>query len=51
MRISLKFLADVFTIVVLFLGTGAFMSLLMDTSDPNKVTDGSLLMQLGWSLI
>jgi exopolysaccharide production protein ExoQ len=51
MRISLKFLGDAFTIVVLFLGTGAFMSLMMDTSDPNKVTDGSLLMQLGWSLI
>jgi exopolysaccharide production protein ExoQ len=51
MRISLKFLGDAFTIVVLFLGTGAFVSLLMDSSNPNQVTDGSLLTQFGWSLI
>ena len=51
MRISLKFLGDAFTIVVLFLGTGAFISLVMDSSNPNAVTDGSLLTQFGWSLI
>src|SRR5713226_8007247 len=51
MRISLKFLADAFTIIVLFLGTGAFISLLMDSSNPDQVTDGSLLTQFGWSLI
>lgn len=51
MRISLKFLGDAFTIMVLFLGTGAFVSLLMDGSNPNQVTDGSLFTQLGWSLI
>lgn len=51
MRISLKFLGDAFTIVVLFLGTGAFISLLMDSSNPDAVTDGSLLTQFGWSLI
>ncbi len=51
MRISLKFLADAFTIIVLFLGTGAFISLLMDSSNPDQVTDGSLVTQFGWSLI
>ncbi len=51
MRISLKFLGDAFTIMVLFLGTGAFISLLMDSSNPDQVTDGSLVTQFGWSLI
>jgi exopolysaccharide production protein ExoQ len=51
MRISLKFLDDAFTVMVLFLGTGAFVSLTMDTSNPNAVTDGSMVTQLGWSLI
>jgi len=51
MRISLKFLDDAFTAMVLFLGTGAFVSLTMDTSNPNVVTDGSMVTQLGWSLI
>jgi len=51
MRISLKFLGDAFTILVLFLGTGAFISLMMDSSNPDATTDGSLLTQFGWSLI
>ena len=51
MRISLKFLGDAFTILVLFLGTGAFISLMMDNSNPDSATDGSLLTQFGWSLI
>ena len=51
MRISLKFLDNAFTVIVLFLGTGAFVSLLMDNSNPNVVTDGSWLTQFGWSLI
>src|SRR5216684_6815549 len=51
MRISLKFLGVGFTIMVLFLGTGAFISLLMDSSNPDQVTDGSLVTQFGWSLI
>src|ERR1700674_649072 len=51
MRISLKFLGDAFTIVVLFLGTGAFISLVMDGSNPDVATDGSWLTQLGGSLI
>jgi exopolysaccharide production protein ExoQ len=51
MRISLKFLGDAFTILVLFLGTGAFISLLMDKSNPDLVTDGSWLTQVGWTLI
>ena len=51
MRISLKFLDNAFTVIVLFLGTSAFVSLLMDNSNPNVVTDGSWLTQFGWSLI
>jgi exopolysaccharide production protein ExoQ len=51
MRISLKFLGDTFTVLVLFLGTGAFISLVMDSSNPDVATDGSWLTQFGWSLI
>jgi len=51
MRISLKFLRDAFTVLVLFLGTGAFISMAMDTTNPDAATDGSMLTQLGWSLI
>lgn len=51
MRISLKFLGNAFTILVLFLGTGAFLSLMMDHSDPATATEGSAVMQLVWSLI
>jgi exopolysaccharide production protein ExoQ len=51
MRISLKFLDNAFTVIVLFLGTGAFVSLLMDNSNPDVATDGSWLTQFGWSLI
>src|SRR5712691_4341697 len=51
MRISLKFLANAFAVMVLFLGTGAFISLARDTSNPDATTDGSMLTQLGWSLI
>jgi exopolysaccharide production protein ExoQ len=51
MRISLKFLSDAFAILVLFLGTGAFISLLMDSSNPDVATEGSWVTQFGWSLI
>ncbi len=51
MRISLKFLNDAFTVLVLFFGTGAFMSLMLDTTNPNGAADGSMFLQLGWTLI
>ncbi len=51
MRISLKFLSNAFSVMVLFLGTGAFLSLAMDRSNPDVVTDGSMWTQLGWTLI
>ncbi len=51
MRVSLKFIWNTFAIVVLFLGTGAFISMAIDTSNPDSATDGSALMQLGWAMI
>jgi exopolysaccharide production protein ExoQ len=51
MRISHKSLGDAFTVLVLFQATGAFFSLMRDNTNPDSATDGSLVMQLSWSLI
>jgi exopolysaccharide production protein ExoQ len=51
MRISLKFLGDAFTFLVLLLGTGAFQSLVLDNSTPDAVAEGSPVMQGLWLAI
>jgi exopolysaccharide production protein ExoQ len=51
MRLPHKPLGNAFTIAVLFMGTGAFISLLMDNSNLSSATEGSWLTQLGWTLI
>jgi exopolysaccharide production protein ExoQ len=51
MRISLKFVGDAFTFLVLLLGTGAFQSLVLDNSTPEAVAEGSPLMQGLWLAI
>ena len=51
MRVPLRFLSEVFTVVVLFLSTGAFLSLVIDVSNPDTQTHGSTGLQLVWSCI
>jgi exopolysaccharide production protein ExoQ len=51
MRVPLRFLSEVFTVVVLFLSTGAVLSLVIDVSNPDTLTHGSTALQLVWSCI
>ena len=51
MRIRRKLLEDVFTVVVLFLATGAFQTLVVDPTDLRAATDGSPFMQLLWLFV
>jgi len=51
MRIPCQALNDVFTVVVLFLATGAFETLVVDPTDPRVATDGSPFMQILWFVI
>lgn len=51
MRIPSRYLHDTATVVALFMTTGAFQSLLVDSSDQLAVRNGSPLMQAMWTLI
>jgi exopolysaccharide production protein ExoQ len=51
MRLSRKFLGDAFTVVVLFLATTAFQTLIIDVSTPQAVAQGNPLMQSLWIAI
>jgi exopolysaccharide production protein ExoQ len=54
MNISRKYLGDAFTILVLVLATGAFQSLLLDTSTAattQTVSEGNSLLQVVWALV
>jgi exopolysaccharide production protein ExoQ len=51
MNISRKYLGDVFTILVLFLATGAFLSLVIDTSTPAALNEGNPLLQIIWACV
>src|SRR5580700_2479500 len=51
MNISRKYLGDVFTLLVLVLATGAFQSLVVDTSTPTAVNEGNPLLQATWALV
>jgi exopolysaccharide production protein ExoQ len=51
MNISRKYLGDVFTLLVLVLATGAFQSLVVDTSTPTAVNEGNPLLQAIWALV
>jgi O-antigen ligase len=51
MNISRKYLGDVFTIFVLALATGAFQSLVVDTSTAQAVNEGNPLLQIMWALV
>lgn len=51
MNLSRRYLGDVFTIVVLTLATGAFQSLIIDTSTSKAVTEGNSLLQVVWASV
>src|SRR5271166_6129524 len=51
MNISRKYLGDVFTILVLLLATGAFQSLVVDTSTATAINEGSPLLQIIWAFV
>lgn len=48
MRIRRKFLDDGFSLLVLFLATGAFQSSIVDLSNPRLGTEGSTFLQMVW---
>lgn len=53
MNISRKYLGDVFTLLVLTLATGAFQSLLLEStaSTTQTVSEGNSLLQIIWALV
>ncbi len=51
MNISRRYLGDVFTVLVLALATGAFLSLVVDTSTTQAVNEGNPLLQIIWALV
>jgi exopolysaccharide production protein ExoQ len=51
MNISRKYLGDVFTILVLALATGAFQSLVLETSTTQTVNEGNPLLQIIWAAV
>jgi exopolysaccharide production protein ExoQ len=51
MRIPRQFLQDAATVFILFMATGAFQSLVLDSSDPQATTNGSPMMWVFWSLL
>jgi exopolysaccharide production protein ExoQ len=51
MRIPAKFLQDAVTVLILFMTTGAFESLVVDGSDPQAATNGSPVMWLVWLVL
>src|ERR1700735_3125125 len=51
MRIQRKFLDDGFSLLVLFLATGAFQSSIVDLSDPRLGTEGSVFLQIVWLVV
>src|ERR1700733_7097677 len=51
MRISRLLWGDAFTLAVLFLGTGAFQSLVVDNTNPQAGAEGSPLMKVLWAVV
>jgi exopolysaccharide production protein ExoQ len=51
MRVLIKLLNDIFTLAVLFLSTGAFLPLIMGTSQSETLTKGTVAIQGAWALI
>ena len=51
MNVSRRYLGDLFTIIVLILGTGALQSLIVDTSTSKAVAEGNPYLQVAWACI
>ena len=51
MNVSRRYLGDLFTIIVLVLGTGALQSLIVDTSTSKAVAEGNPFLQVVWACI
>jgi exopolysaccharide production protein ExoQ len=51
MNVSRRYLGDVFTIVVLVLGTGALQSLIVDSSSSKAISEGNPFLQVVWACI
>jgi exopolysaccharide production protein ExoQ len=51
MNVSRRYLGDVFTIIVLVLGTGALQSLIVDSSSSKAISEGNPFLQVVWACI
>lgn len=51
MNVSRRYLGDVFTIIVLVLGTGALQSLIVDSSNSKAISEGNPFLQVVWACI
>jgi exopolysaccharide production protein ExoQ len=51
MNVSRRYLGDVFTIIVLVLGTGALQSLVVDSSSSKAISEGNPFLQVVWACI